>query len=70
MKSTGREPDLFEACLNLITKSRRVRRELDEAWGNHMAARSMTTGYCLSLLDEAMARLADRERDQVSERIE
>jgi len=46
----------------LITASRRIRLELDEAWGDHMAARSRTTLYSLSLLDQAMARLADRER--------
>jgi len=70
MKPTGREPDLYEACRALITESRRVRLELDEAWGGHMAARSRTTLYTLSLLDEAMARLADHERARVSEPME
>ena len=62
MKPTGREPDLYEACHALIADSRRARQVLDEAWGDHMAARSRATGYSLSLLGEAMARLADGER--------
>jgi hypothetical protein len=62
MEPTRRETELYEACDILITESRRVRLELEEAWGDHFGTRLRTTGYSLSLLDEAMARLAAQER--------
>ncbi len=65
MKQPCQEPELYEACRTLITETRRARVDLDEAWGAHVAARSRISGYCLSLLDEASARLTAREQVRV-----
>jgi hypothetical protein len=65
MEQLRLEPDLYEDCHDLITRSRRVRVELDTEWKAHIRERMKNNGYCLTLLTEASARLAARERDRV-----
>ena len=58
-----RETCLYEPCRLLIAESRRSRAERDKLWAAAIAELSRTDGYCRSLLSEATARLAARERD-------
>ena len=62
MEQPCHEFDLYETCHNLITESRRVRLDLDQAWGRYVNARLRTNGYCFSLLNEASARFAALEQ--------
>ncbi len=62
MGSPRGDAELLESSQVLITESRRLRMELDEAWAAHLRSRKATNGYGLSLLSEATARLDAQEQ--------
>jgi hypothetical protein len=62
MRSPREDAELLESSQILITESRRLRAELDEAWTAHRRVREATNGYGLAFLGEASARLDARAR--------